>query len=313
MGTPEFAMETLKALVEENYNVVGVITVPDKPAGRGQKLMESAVKKYAVEKNIPVLQPEKLKSPDFLAQLDELNADLQIVVAFRMLPQLVWSKPKYGTFNLHASLLPQYRGAAPINWAIINGETKSGVTTFFIDEKIDTGEIIAQKDVEISETMNAGDLHDALMHTGAKLIMQTVDSIINGSIKTMPQSTFFKSNEPLKHAPKIFKDDCLVNWNASGKSIYNLIRGLSPYPAAWSNLKANSDGKDTTFKIYAASFEPAIKTKPGAIQCDNKTYLKIACADGWISIDTIQIAGKKRMPIADLLRGFKIDESFSAQ
>lgn len=309
MGTPEFAAETLKRLLENGYHVVGVVTVQDKPAGRGRKLMESDVKKLAMQHKLPVLQPEKLKSQPFNEALQALKPDVQVVVAFRMLPEMVWRLPKHGTFNLHASLLPDYRGAAPINWAIINGESTSGVTTFFIDDKIDTGEIIDQQKVEITEHMNAGELHDALMLKGAELVQKTIDRIIKGSIRTIPQSELVNGNKPLNPAPKLFKDDCLINWNDNGKAIYNKIRGLSPYPAAWSPLKFVDDSKNTTFKIFKASFEPGEVSNPGSISTDDKTYLKIACADGWINAEHLQIAGKKRMPLEDLLRGFSLKGS----
>ncbi|MFB6317395.1 methionyl-tRNA formyltransferase [Saccharicrinis sp. FJH54] len=309
MGTPEFATGSLKALVENGYNIAGVVTVPDKPAGRGQKLIESDVKKYAVSKQIPVLQPEKLKSEDFLNQLRALKPDLQVVVAFRMLPEVVWSLPTHGTFNLHASLLPQYRGAAPVNRAVMNGEKKSGVTTFFIDEKIDTGEIIQQKAVSITDDMNAGELHDLLMETGAELVIETVQSIIDGTVKTQPQGSYFSDETELKSAPKIFRDDCKIDWDQQGHKIYNHIRGLSPYPAAWTQLRFDDESKNTSAKIYKSVFQPDTQSKPGQLVTDNKTYLKIGCRDGWISIKEIQLAGKKRMPVEDLLRGYHFEHA----
>jgi len=297
MGTPDFAVASLDALVQANFNVVAVITAPDKPAGRGQKLNESAVKKYAVEKNIPVLQPEKLKNPEFLEQLKSYQADLQVVVAFRMLPEVVWNMPPKGTINLHGSLLPQYRGAAPINHAIINGEKESGVTTFFLTHEIDTGAIIQSASTPISDEETAGDLHDKLMHIGAGLLVQTVTAIEKGDYTEQPQP----QNDVLKHAPKIFKDDCKINWNNSSQQIYNLIRGLSPYPTAFTLLN------DKTLKIFKAELEdkePAIVA--GGFLTDGKTYLKFATKDGFIKLLDIQYEGKKRMLIEDFLRGMRL-------
>ncbi len=251
MGTPDFAVATLKTLVKNNYNIVGVITAPDKPAGRGQKLNESAVKQYAVSQNLTVLQPTNLKSNDSLNELTQLNANLQIVVAFRMLPKVVWQMPEYGTFNLHASLLPNYRGAAPINWAIINGETKTGVSTFFIDEKIDTGDMILQDSIAINPEENAGSLHDKLMHIGSELVLKTVELIQEDSVKTIPQT----ASPDIKTAYKLDRDNCKIDWNDSLENIYNLIRGLSPYPAAWCTLINGNDTLD--IKIYAADKESA--------------------------------------------------------
>ncbi|WP_316806303.1 methionyl-tRNA formyltransferase [Pedobacter agri] len=297
MGTPDFAVASLDALVQANFNVVAVITAPDKPAGRGQKMNESAVKKYAVEKNIPVLQPEKLKNPEFLEQLKSYQADLQVVVAFRMLPEVVWNMPPKGTINLHGSLLPQYRGAAPINHAIINGEKESGVTTFFLTHEIDTGAIIQSASTPISDEETAGDLHDKLMHIGAGLLVQTVTAIEKGDYTEQPQP----QNDVLKHAPKIFKDDCKINWNNSSQQIYNLIRGLSPYPTAFTLLN------DKTLKIFKAELEdkePAIVA--GGFLTDGKTYLKFATKDGFIKLLDIQYEGKKRMLIEDFLRGMRL-------
>lgn len=309
MGTPEFAVGSLEALVKHGYNVVGAVTAPDKPAGRGQKLMESAVKKYAEQHGIPVLQPDKLKSEDFINAIALLNPDLQVVVAFRMLPKVVWALPKHGTFNLHASLLPQYRGAAPINWAVINGEKKSGVTTFFIDDKIDTGEIIQQKEVDITEEMDAGNLHDLLMKTGADLVVETVQSIIEGTVKTLPQNAYFSSDTELKPAPKIFRDDCKINWNNPVNDIYNHIRGLSPYPAAWTSFVFDNPQKNITSKLFETTYEPGTDASPGKIVTDNKTFLKIACAGGWINVKNLQLAGKKRMGIDELLRGYRFENA----
>lgn len=305
MGTPDFAVESLKALVENHYNVVGVITAPDKPAGRGRQLSEPAVKKYAAAKNLPILQPEKLKNPEFLAELDSLNADLQVVVAFRMLPEAVWSKPPLGTFNLHASLLPQYRGAAPLNWAIINGETESGVTTFLLSHEIDTGQIIFQEKVSIDENETVGDLHDRLMEIGASLVLKTVDALAEGRVQPVDQSQLSVGNENLKPAPKIFKDDCRIDWTRDSESVRNLIRGLSPYPAAWTELVHPHKNEVITAKIYAATKDnSSLSSAPGTIQTDGKKFLKIACPDGWLSVTDIQLSGKKRMKIDELLRGF---------
>lgn len=300
MGTPEFAVESLKALVENGYNVVAVVTVPDKPAGRGQKLRASDVKVYAESVNIPVLQPEKLRDETFLNELRALKADMQIVVAFRMLPEVVWDMPPMKTFNLHASLLPNYRGAAPINWAIINGEKKSGVTTFFIEKEIDTGYIIDQKEVEISDNTNVGELYDELMHTGSSLILKTVDGIVNGSITARQQDETMAE----KPAPKIFKQDCKIDWNKSAREIHNLVRGLNPYPSAWSEL--TSESKNLTAKVYEVAIGEACTEQAGTIVYD-KTQLKVATQDCWLEIKSLQLAGKKRMNIGDLLRGFSFE------
>lgn len=302
MGTPDFAVAGLKKLVESKHNIVGVITAPDKPAGRGRKIQESAVKKYAVENDLKVLQPINLKSESFLEELEALKPNLQIIVAFRMLPKVVWQIPEFGTFNLHASLLPQYRGAAPINWAIINGEKETGVTTFFIDEKIDTGEIILQKETKILPEDNAGTLHDRLMHLGAELILETVAQIENGNITTHKQ----KGEEQLKPAPKIFKDDCKIDWSLPGKSIFDFVRGLSPYPTAWSRLKSGKE--EITLKIYEATFEPEDhQLDIGSIE-KPKSTLKIAVRDGFIKLITVQFPGKRKMPIKEVLNGLKLEE-----
>ncbi|WP_202803350.1 methionyl-tRNA formyltransferase [Pedobacter arcticus] len=299
MGTPDFAVASLKALLEAGENIVGVITAPDKPAGRGQKINESAVKKFAVEHHLNVLQPEKLKNPEFLEQLKALKADLQVVVAFRMLPEVVWAMPKYGTINLHASLLPQYRGAAPINWAIINGEKESGVTTFFLKHEIDTGDVLLSEKVSITQEMTAGDLHDALMETGAGLLTKTVSAIAKNEYQEKPQATF--NEKTLKHAPKIFKEDCKIDWNNSNEQVYNLIRGLSPYPSAYTTFL------DKGLKIYIAEQE---NTKPeitaGEFVSDGKTFLKFATQNGFISVKEIQQEGKKKMLIGDFLRGIRM-------
>ena len=314
MGTPEFAVESLKALVEGGYNVVGVVTMPDKPMGRhGSHLSMSPVKQYALEQNLKVLQPEKLKDPEFLEQLESLHADLQIVVAFRMLPEVVWAMPHLGTFNLHASLLPQYRGAAPINWAVINGETETGVTTFFLQHEIDTGEVIRQVRIPIADTDNVGIVHDKLMEVGARLVTETVDKIIDGTLRTVEQDLMIGENDILKPAPKIFRDTCRINWDQPQKRVYDFIRGLSPYPAAWTVLE--SDGKQTEIKIYesrkldTANVTDGISNSPGTIWTDGKKFLRAATSDGWLDILLLQQAGKKRMPVADFLRGFKILEN----
>lgn len=309
MGTPDFAVASLRALVEGGYNIVGVITAPDKQAGRGKKLTLSAVKKYAIEQNLNVLQPERLKNPGFIEELKALKADLQVVVAFRMLPEVVWDMPLLGTFNLHASLLPQYRGAAPLNWAVINGEIKTGVTTFLLDHKIDTGKILFKEEIDIWENDTVGTIHDSLMETGAKLVVKTVEALASGSYEAIPQSEL-TNGETIKHAPKIFKEDCKIDWSADADEIRNRIRGLSPYPAAWSTLVDKNSGKETTAKIFfAIRVEDNKKTEFGTIDSDGKNILKVACLNGWLQITDIQLAGKKRMKVQDFLRGFQhIDE-----
>lgn len=305
MGTPDFAVGSLKALVDNGYQIVGVITAPDKPAGRGRQLSESAVKKYAVENGLKVLQPEKLKNPEFLAELESLKADLQIVVAFRMLPEVVWNRPPLGTFNLHASLLPQYRGAAPLNWAIINGERETGVTTFLLDQEIDTGRIIFQERIAIGENDSVGDLHDHMMEVGARLVLKTVDALAEDRVEAVEQTALMNTPERIKHAPKIFKDDCRIDWTRDTESVRNLIRGLSPYPAAWTELVHSQTAETLTAKIYSALRDNNhLPGAPGTLQSDGKTFLKIACVDGWLSITDIQLSGKKRMKIEELLRGF---------
>lgn len=310
MGTPDFAVEPLKHLVEGGYNVVAVITMPDKPAGRGHKLQFSAVKEYALNQNLPLLQPEKLKDEAFLAELKSYEADLQIVVAFRMLPEVVWDMPKLGTFNLHASLLPQYRGAAPINWAIINGEVETGVTTFFLQHEIDTGHIIMQEKVTIGPSDNVGLVHDKLMNLGAETVVKTVDLILNDQVDAKPQTAIIsKEGLELKAAPKIFKETCQVNWDNTAMVVHNFIRGLSPYPAAQSTLVMGS-GEVLNIKIFEAEpIEESHNLSVGSIVTDEKDKLKVAVQDGYISIRIMQLPGKKRMPIADLLRGFEIDSS----
>ena len=302
MGTPDFAVGILKTLVENQYKIVGVVTAPDKPAGRGQKLQESDVKQYALSQNLNILQPTNLKNEDFLTVLKALNVNLQIVVAFRMLPKVVWQLPEFGTFNLHASLLPQYRGAAPINWAIINGDKTTGVTTFFIEEKIDTGEIILQEEIAIEPTDTAATLHDKLMHLGSNVTLETVKLIENNKVVTSPQT----SNE-LKEAPKIFSETCRINWDDTLENIHNFIRGLSPYPAAWSILHQNNQEiKVKIFKSYPEIWFHELKN--GTIVVTNK-YLKIATKEGFIVIEELQLAGKKKMDIKSLLNGFQFTEN----
>lgn len=309
MGTPDFAVESLKSLVDGGYNVVGVITMPDKPIGRhGSVLQASPVKQYALEHGLKVLQPVKLKDETFVNELRDLHADLQIVVAFRMLPEVVWHMPRLGTFNLHASLLPQYRGAAPINWAIINGETETGITTFFLQHDIDTGEIIQQVRIPIADSDNAGIVHDKLMTLGARLVIETVDNILYGNIHTVKQENLQDGKE-LKPAPKIFHDTCKIDWQTkSTKQIYDFIRGLSPYPAAWSELV--NGNKKSEIKIYEASKStlPTGDTRSaGEVVTDGKTYLKIRTTDGYINISTLKMAGKKTMQISDFLKGFRCE------
>ena len=302
MGTPDFAVASLRALVEAGFYIVGVITSPDKPAGRGLKITESPVKKYAVEKGLHVLQPEKLKNPDFLAELQALNADLQVVVAFRMLPEVVWKMPPLGTINLHGSLLPQYRGAAPINWAIINGEKETGVTTFKLEQEIDTGNILLQEKITIGDNDTAGELHDVMKEIGANLLVATVKGIEDGSLQETAQLTAIQQvRGQLKHAPKIFTETCIIDWKKSCDEVYNLIRGLSPYPGAITDfqgkiLKIFKSNKEKTTPFHA----------PGDFATDGKTFLKFASADGYIHATDIQLEGKKRIGILDFLRGYRI-------
>jgi methionyl-tRNA formyltransferase len=308
MGTPEFAVASLDALVKAGYNIVGVVTAPDKPAGRGMKLQQSEVKKYALKHNLNVLQPEKLKDPAFVEQLRALKADLQIVVAFRMLPELVWNMPPRGTINLHGSLLPQYRGAAPINWAVINGEKETGVTTFKLKHEIDTGDILLQESFPIGENETAGEVHDRMKEIGAQLLVRTVQGIISGDLKETPQSAINEPGVPspepgvssLKHAPKIFSATSKIDWTKSADEIHNLIRGLSPFPAAFTELG------DQTIKIFRSEKEHIIPTsRPGRWESDKKTFLKFACSDGYILLKDVQLEGKKRMDIEDFLRGYR--------
>lgn len=301
MGTPDFAVESLKALVEGGYNVVAVITMPDKPVGRhGSVLQPSPVKQYAVEHGLKVMQPEKLKDPTFVEELRALKADLQIVVAFRMLPEVVWAMPPMGTFNAHASLLPKYRGAAPINWAVINGDTETGITTFMLKHEIDTGDIIDQVKIPIADTDNVEVVHDRLMQLSGELVVKTVDSIIAGTFKTVPQDSI--EGAELTPAPKIFRDTCRIDWNLPTKKIYDFIRGLSPYPAAWTTLNGKS------VKIYETTKETG-SLEAGKIDSDGKNYIKVGTTDGILNIHELQIEGKKRMKTVDLLRGFKYDEN----
>ena len=319
MGTPEFAVASLDALVKSKFNIVGVVTAPDKPAGRGLKVNESAVKKYAVRHNLRVLQPEKLKNPEFLNELRLLNADLQIVVAFRMLPEIVWNMPSMGTVNLHASLLPQYRGAAPINWAVINGEKETGVTTFKLQHEIDTGNILMQESFPIGDDETAGELHDRMKEIGARVLVETVSRLAEGTLKETPQSAIGNEqlaiensqisethspltihHSPFKHAPKITTQICQIDWTKSVDEIHNLIRGLSPYPAAFTELG------DQTIKIFKSEKELAIPTsKPGRWESNGKTYLKFAAKDGYIYVKDVQLEGKKRMNVEDFLRGYR--------
>jgi methionyl-tRNA formyltransferase len=296
MGTPEFAVASLDALVKAGCNIVGVVTAPDKPAGRGMKLTESAVKKYAVENNLPVLQPEKLKNPDFLSALRSLNAHLQIVVAFRMLPEVVWNMPPMGSVNLHGSLLPQYRGAAPINWAVINGEKETGVTTFKLKHEIDTGDILLQESFAIGDNDTAGEVHDTMKEIGAALLVKTVKGLADGSAKEVPQ--VFTAE--LKHAPKIFTETCKIDFNKTVEEVHNLIRGLSPFPGAFTFLN------DKMMKIYKSEKEiGSTPNEAGTYKTDGKTFLKFACADGFILVKELQLEGKKRMLAGDFLRGYK--------
>lgn len=302
MGTPDFAVATLKTLVEHNYNIVGVITAPDKPAGRGRKLNESAVKVYAQSQNLNVMQPTNLKSEAFLNELKALDANLQIVVAFRMLPEVVWSMPKYGTFNLHASLLPNYRGAAPIHWAIINGETKTGVTTFFIDEKIDTGAMILQKETTISPNETVGQLHDKLMSIGSELVIDTVKQIENNEVTT----TIQPKNDNLKTAYKLNKDNCKINWTMPLDAIYNKIRGLNPFPSAWSFLENN--GETVSVKIFEVEKEHTVHSNTvGSLKTDHNS-LKVSVKDGYIIIKEIQLPGKRKMDVKSLINGYSFND-----
>jgi methionyl-tRNA formyltransferase len=300
MGTPEFAVASLEALVKAKCNIVGVVTAPDKPAGRGMKLTESAVKKYAVEQGLKVLQPEKLKNPEFLEELRSLKADLQVVVAFRMLPELVWNMPPMGTLNLHGSLLPQYRGAAPINWAVINGEDETGVTTFKLKHEIDTGDILLQESFPIEEEDDAGTVHDKMKEIGARLLVRTIKELATGSIREIPQEINRDPGVKINHAPKIHTDTCLINWSKPVEEVYNLVRGLSPYPAAFTILN------EKMMKIYKAKKEIVVPAHTeGEYETDGKSFLKFACTNGYLHLLEVQLEGKKRMKIEDFLRGFR--------
>ena len=312
MGTPEFAVASLRALVEGGFNVVGVITAADKPAGRGKKIKYSAVKEYALENNLKLLQPEKFKDETFLTELRSLKADLQIVVAFRMLPEIVWSMPAKGTFNLHASLLPQYRGAAPINHAIINGEESTGLTTFFLDKEIDTGRIIKQVEISIEEDENAGHLHDRMMDVGASLVLETVKLIIEGKEGSQDQNVFITKGEMLKPAPKIFKEDCAINWGKAAKEVNNFIRGLSPFPGAFTTL--NSPNKKPIYiKVYSSGYENTVHSYRIGTVLLEKGKMKIACKDGFVQLHEIQQSGKRRMHVSDFLRGLNSVNDYLAE
>jgi methionyl-tRNA formyltransferase len=302
MGTPDFAVASLDALVKAGCHIVSIITARDKPAGRGMNLQQSAVKKYAVENNLPVLQPEKLKNPLFLEELKSLQADLQIVVAFRMLPEAVWNMPPMGTVNVHGSLLPQYRGAAPINWAIINGEEETGVTTFTLKHEIDTGDVFLQESIPIGNNETAGGLHDRMKELGAQVLVKTVMGLAEGTLVEKPQLSALENfSFEVKHAPKIFTETCKIDWNKPMDEVYNLIRGLSPYPAAFTFLK------EKVLKIYKSEKEgrqPSVS--PGEAETDSKSYLKFACADGYIYVKELQLEGKKRMVVEEFLRGYRL-------
>ena len=320
MGTPEFAEESLKSLVEGGYNVVAVVTQPDKPVGRHQDTLQpSLVKQYALSKGLPVLQPVKMKDPEFVEQLRSYQADLQVVVAFRMLPEVVWDMPRFGTFNVHAALLPQYRGAAPINWAVINGETKTGVTTFFLDHDIDTGRIIMQKPFAIPDDADVEYVYDGLMHLGAEIAVETIDRLIasDGNIDSMPQDEMITTDTVLHSAPKIFKDTCRIDFNQPAKKVYDFIRGLSPYPGAWTEIQKEGSKAQVlkvfktskTGKAVVASSENAASSVVGTLRVEGKS-LQIACADEWLQLDTIQISGKKRMEARDFLNGMRDIEQY---
>lgn len=313
MGTPEFAVAPLQMILEKRFNVVAVVTSADKPSGRGLKINESAVKKYALSRGLKVMQPYSLKDPQFIETLKNLQPDIIVVVAFRMLPEAIWKMPPLGTFNLHASLLPQYRGAAPINWAIINGETKTGVTTFFLDQKIDTGNIIMQRETKIREDETAGELHDELMQAGSEVVVETLNTILEGNYSLTQQSDLIRDTETARPAPKIYREDCHIKWDKPAKDVYNLIRGLSPYPAAFTTLSAPG-GKSFDLKIFKSRIitdrPPA---KPGIIDSDGRTFVSIATADAWISLQEIQLESKKKMTIGELLRGFTIDNAWKTR
>jgi methionyl-tRNA formyltransferase len=302
MGTPEFAVASLDALVSAAFNIIGVVTAPDKPAGRGMKLSESAVKKYAIKKNLKILQPEKLRNPSFLEELRSLKADVQVVVAFRMLPEVIWNMPPLGTINVHASLLPQYRGAAPINWVIINGEKETGITTFKLQHEIDTGNILLQEKIAISDDETAGELHDRMKMIGADLLVKTINGLAQGTLRETPQSAIANHQSAIiHHAPKIFTETCKIDWSKTIDEIHNLVRGLSPYPAAFTYLN------NKMLKIYRSKKEIVLNAfDNGSVHTDGKTYLKFACSNGFIHVTDVQLEGKKRMNIEDFLRGYRV-------
>ena len=311
-GTPDFAVESLRRLVDGGYNVVAVVTMPDKPAGRGRQLQQSDVKRYAVEHDLPVLQPERLKDEAFINELRSFEAQLFIVIAFRMLPEAVWQMPPLGTFNLHASLLPRYRGAAPLNWAVMNGDSETGVTTFFLKHEIDTGDVIQQRSCPIGRHDNVGNVHDRLMVMGAEMVLETVDAIIAGTVKPIPQDQLLTDVQQATPAPKIFKDTCRIDWSRPAEALYNHIRGLSPYPAAWTTMVDDDSNDATILKIYATGepqpFDVNKKPAPGTIDADRKT-MRVACNDGWLQVTSLQQSGKKRMDTDAFLRGYTIKPS----
>lgn len=315
MGTPEFAVETLKALVDNGYNVVAVVTQPDKPVGRHQDTLQPpAVKQYAIEHELPVLQPVKMRDPEFLKQLAEYNADLQVVVAFRMLPEVVWAMPRFGTFNVHAALLPQYRGAAPINWAVINGETRTGVTTFFLDHDIDTGRVIMQEPFDIADDYNVEDVYDGLMRLGADVALRTIDRMIagDGHVDSLAQEDMIVTGDELRHAPKIFKDTCRIDWNRGAKQVYDFVRGLSPYPGAWTNI-VMPDGKTAVLKIYRTSkTDMKAKCTVGHITVDANSVF-VSTKDNLLKIEELQLAGKKRMAARDFLNGMRATDGLRVE
>ena len=314
-GTPDFAVESLSRLVDGGYNVVAVVTMPDKPAGRGRQLQQSDVKRYALEHGLPVLQPVSLKDETFIEQLRAFEAQLFIVIAFRMLPEAVWQMPQMGSFNLHASLLPRYRGAAPINWAVMNGDTETGVTTFFLKHEIDTGDVIQQRSCPIGRRDNVEAVHDRLMLMGADMVVETVDAIIAGTVKPIPQEKLLTAGQQPTPAPKIFKDTCRIDWSRPAEALYNHIRGLSPYPAAWTMLVDESGREVTTLKVYQTGepvpFDDGESPAPGTLKADRKT-LQVACADGWLQLLSLQQSGKKRMDADAFLRGFVIHDGYRA-
>ncbi|MGB4205404.1 MAG: methionyl-tRNA formyltransferase [Bacteroidales bacterium] len=312
MGTPAFAVQSLEILLNSGYDIAAVVTAPDKHAGRGLKFKASEVKLFAQEKGLKLLQPDSLKNIDFVNTLTELKADLFVVVAFRMLPEIVWSIPAYGTINLHASLLPQYRGAAPINWAIINGEKKTGITTFLIDHEIDTGKLLLQKELNIGDDETAGELHDRLMIEGARLLLKTVDDLRNNKLIPVAQNEYISGIQKLNKAPKIFKEDCRINWRLSALEVFNLIRGLSPYPAAYTILQSK-DGVEHHLKIFRAKLSDYFeKDIPGTIQINDRKMMFICAGDSWIELTEVQLEGKKRMSVYDFLNGFKIEDGLQA-